>query len=222
MQGTTTLIVRAAVVAIVAVALSSPTQTEAASPTPPAASAGVTPVSLVSPDAATDPADAAGRVFNASPAERELVAWARGRFDRAGLAFPTVDVVFHPRREDCGGLAGYAASAGDRPTEIHLCTEREPGNLVSRRVLLHELAHAWAAATLDSQTREAFVALRRLPSWDAPDTPWERRGTEQAAEILTWALLEEEIPVVAIPDAAPGRLATGYQMLTGHPAPPRP
>lgn len=203
---------RAAALAVIALTFSIsleraalPLDVAAASPAPPAA---------VSDHASP------GRVFGASADEQRLVDWAFGRFAAAGLAAPRVDIVFHADRADCDGLAAYAASGPSGSGEIHLCTERQPWTLVSRRVLLHEMAHAWAATALEAATRFAFLTNRALPSWDDPNTPWELRGTEQAAEIIAWGLLDEEIRVVAIPDTDPQRLLAGYVLLTGA-RPPR-
>jgi hypothetical protein len=152
--------------------------------------------------------------------ETELVAWAAGRFERAGLTLPEVPVHFHGHRDACDGLAGFAAGNGGR-TEIHLCTERDTWSMVTKRTLLHELAHVWAATALDEARRQRFVAMRGAGSWNDPETPWELQGTEQAAEILTWALLDEEAPVVRISAAGPEALAAGYEVLTGAPVPSR-
>lgn len=160
------------------------------------------------------------RAVAATADEGALVAWAAGRFERAGLTLPEVPVHFHELRDACDGLAGYAAGDGVH-TEIHLCTERNTWSMVTKRTLLHELAHVWAAAELGEAGRERFVAMRGAESWNDPGTPWERQGTEQAAEILTWALLDEEAPVVRIADAGPEALAAGYEVLTGSPVPSR-
>jgi hypothetical protein len=104
---------------------------------------------------------------------------------------------------------------------VALCTEREPFSLVTQRVLLHEMAHAWPIGGLSDADRERFVTARDLPSWDDQGTPWELRGTEQAAEIIAWALLDRDVPVVHIPNAEPDALEAGYRLLTGSAPPAR-
>lgn len=206
--------------AVLAFSTSVPGQAISAPPTaaPLGADAGM---ALPPPGTATQDNASPDRVVAASPDEKRLVAWAAGRFAAAGLPFPRIDIVFHAEPEGCSGLAGYAVMDDQGPIAVHMCTRRQPWSLVSRRVLLHELGHAWASENLGDAAQDVFLAERGLPTWGDPTTPWELRGTEQAAEILAWALLDEAVPVVAISDAAPDRLAAAYRLLTGSLPPPR-
>jgi hypothetical protein len=184
----------------------------------PPASTATTTVRATSPQ---PPAAGAVRAIGATAAEEALLAWAKSRFHAAGLTLPAIDVYYAPDSQSCDGLAGYAAAGGETPLQVHLCSGADPQSLVAHRVLLHELAHAWAAATLTERTRKEFLTLRHLPSWEDAGTPWELRGTEQAAEVMAWALLDREVPVVTIRDADPATLAAAYRVLTGESPPAR-
>ena len=153
-------------------------------------------------------------VIGATPAETDLAEWAAGRFATAGLDLPDLVVEFHADTAGCAGNAGlftHSAPGG----VVHLCTGRPPESLVSRRVALHELAHAWADHSLDAATRSRFTALRGLSGWDDATLGWEMKAAEHAAEVVTWALLEEEVLPVRLPGHDPESLRTAYQALTG-------
>jgi len=86
----------------------------------------------------------------------------------------------------------------------------------SRKVVLHELAHAWSEGHLTAGDREEFLNIRDLRSWNSGEVPWGLRGNEQAAEIITWGLGEGEIaPMLPSPVDAE-TLASLYEGLTGH------
>ena len=57
--------------------------------------------------------------------------------------------------------------------------------------------------------------IRGIAAWNDRSFDWKQRGTEQAAEIVTWGLGEGEIapllPEVPIPRRSPSL----YQLLTG-------
>ncbi len=171
---------------------------------------------------AVESAPTAGPVVVArTAAEVALVDHALARFDRAGLALPSelrIEFVDDPAR--CAGYGGVYL-----PAEIivRLCRP-------SQRTLLHELAHAWVETTLDATQRQAFLELRGLDTWvDGP--AWDGRGAEHAAEIVMWALLDDD-PSVAwiaqadgvatrttrlfkIPNSSFGELVVAYKQLTG-------
>jgi hypothetical protein len=157
-----------------------------------------------------------------SEPQRELVEWATGRFEHAGLDLPQVEYVFHDDLMPCGGRVGlYHASQ----RLLEMCR-------LDRPTVLHELAHAWANAHLDDATRRAFMATRGLDVWHGGDVPWEQRATEHAAEIIAWALLDRNRLVRWVEPAADGSdvvtwrllslpggdvdaLVAGYRLLTG-------
>jgi hypothetical protein len=93
--------------------------------------------------------------------------------------------------------------------------------MLSRRTLLHEIAHGWVGSTVSAGLRARFLRLRQLESWNDPGVDWQERGTEHAAEIIGWALCGQgtgtQLP--SIPRHAPTQLADGYELLTGSPLP---
>lgn len=125
----------------------------------------------------------------------EAAAWAYGRYALAGLELPDgIEIRFHQDPAPCDGRFGlhHRTEAGSL---IEICLSP----IVDvRRVLLHELAHAWAAATLDDAKRDAFVDLRGVEARSS-GAQWNLKGTEHAAEIVAWAVDEQSRP--------PGRLA---------------
>lgn len=151
--------------------------------------------------------------------DRHVVEWALDRYEAAGLELPTMIVEFAADRTGCGGNTAVAIHGGSDPT-ILVCTDPGSSELVIRRTLLHEMAHIWANAALDENTRKAFLDLRGLESWaDAP--AWDERGSEHAAEIMTWALMDVELLMATLSDNGPAELGAGYALLTGGPAPER-
>lgn len=123
-------------------------------------------------------------VGTASADERAMVAWAADRFVAAGLQLPDVTVSFPVicRSEDDRPLAGRYL-VGRR--EIELCCP-------SRRLALHELAHAWDdASDLD---RAALLEELELDHWYAqPGRPSTDSGGEQLALIVTWGLMDVDL-----------------------------
>jgi len=154
----------------------------------------------------------AGRAIEPT-AEIAVASWARGRFADAGLDLPTIDVEVGEDRDDCGGNTAIAVHTTSTP-RIVLCMSSTASNVVEKRTVLHEMAHIWARAHVDSATRDAFIAMRGVPSWD--DEPrWDLRGSEHAAEIITWALMDGEIQLLTLAEHDPTSLAAGYELLTG-------
>ena len=158
--------------------------------------------------------DTETRIAGGTPAQQEMARWAIGRFEAAGLSLPSLEIRFHPTPNGCDGrLGGYADSTVDL-CGVHV-------NLMSRRTLLHEMAHGWVASTVSAGLKARFLRLRQLESWNDPGVDWQERGTEHAAEIIGWALCDQgtgtQLP--SIPRHDPGQLADGYELLTGRPLP---
>jgi hypothetical protein len=98
---------------------------------------------------------------------------------------------------------------------------------LEKKTMLHELAHAWVGIEFSANDRQRFMELRELSSWNDRDVPWEQRGTEHAAEILTWGLMDEPTLVrwvedgiesfrlLSIPNSDVESLAVGFEVLTG-------
>jgi hypothetical protein len=146
------------------------------------------------------------------PEAAELVAWARGRFATAGLEAPAVPVLVHDTDEPCGGYPAvfYGWDGGG---EINVCLGGDHSPTVVRRVLLHELSHAWEHENLDETDRQAFMDLRELDSW--ADAPWYLRGSEHLAEVMAWGLMEDVLPVYTVLPNAPDDLHEAFVALTG-------
>lgn len=167
-------------------------------------------------------------VYNANADQQALVEWAIGRFADAGLPPPPVARATFPPTEACAtGVRGMAFFGGGRGG-IDVCAE--PGDFTGdadlslplRTTILHELSHLWTAEFVDAATQQEFLDVRGLEQWSG-DIPWEAKGTEQAAEVLTWALLDEpvmwrlrDVPLFPrIPHATCMGLAEAYETLTG-------
>jgi len=80
--------------------------------------------------------------------------------------------------------------------------------------MLHEIGHIWLDANTTQSLRDRFLEFRGLRSWDASSDPWELRGYEQGAEIMSWAL-GEWILTAQIPNNDPEQLAPAFELLTG-------
>jgi hypothetical protein len=151
-----------------------------------------------------------GLVISGGTAEqRELARWSIERFGAAGLVLPPIEIRFHVGGNGCGGHIGYS-----RAGVVDVCSTLV--NAMSRRIVLHELAHAWAAANVTGIARERFLWLRGLASWNDMSVPWRQRGFEHAAEIVAWAI-GERILTPTLPNVEPEQLAEAYRALTGDP-----
>ena len=145
-------------------------------------------------------------VVGASPAQFELARWAVSRFRAAGLELPPVEIRFHADRSGCGDHLGYY-----RAGVVDVCGTIV--NLLARRNLLHELAHAWAEANVTAERRDRFLELRGLVSWNGRDVGWHERGFEHAAEILGW-YLGDRILTPTLPDVEPKQIEAAVEALT--------
>jgi hypothetical protein len=150
-------------------------------------------------------------VSDATREQLELVRWAVGRFEIAGLSVRSVRIEFHDDPSGCGQHLGSAK--GDR---VDVCTVLV--NAMTRRALLHEMSHVWLNQHATAPIRSRFLDLRGLPSWNSSTDPWDQRGCEQAAEIMAW-FLGERILTPQIPNDDAEGLAEAYQLLTGRSLP---
>jgi hypothetical protein len=147
-------------------------------------------------------------------ADVALAWWAFERFDQAGLDLPPLSLSFHDDRAACGGNFGYYHS-GD-PARIDICGFNRDRFLVTpKKTLLHELAHAWGYQTLDSEIRNRFLDLRGLHTWQDDSVSWQEHGTEHAAEVIAWGLMDEELFLTSISGTEPHQLAEAFVLLTG-------
>jgi len=149
------------------------------------------------------------RIHGADAAQERTVDWALQRFGAAGLAdLPALDIYLHASHDGCRGDLGYYHRG-----RIDLCTKAssEP---YARKFALHEMAHAWVEAHVDTKTRERFLGLRQVGNWNDLAEPWKERGTEQAAEVIAWGLGEGEVfPLLPDPPET-ADLVAAYVLLT--------
>jgi hypothetical protein len=153
-------------------------------------------------------------VRGADDADTELIDWALGRFDLAGLELPDTIVTVHDDPAGCSGNSGLFRHG--EPAEVHLCIPAERPARVRKLIALHELGHAWAETHTDETTRRAFLEERGIDAWQDHSQPPHFWGAEHAAEAISWALMDEPVRIIRIYDASPARLTTAYQILTGH------
>jgi len=147
-----------------------------------------------------------------------LTEWALARFEQAGLQLPHLVIAFHDKKNPCNGHVGYYRSG--TPARIDICGFNWNRFLTApKKTILHELAHGWAAATLTEETRAEFLRFRGLDTWGDDQTPWEEQGSEHAAEVIAWALMDKELLMVTIRHADPKTLAHAYELLTSTPPP---
>jgi hypothetical protein len=139
------------------------------------------------------------------------VEWALERFRDAGLPLPPMAITVHDSDAPCDGNSGLYLP--NDPVEIHLCTLGSADSRTGRVTTLHELAHAWAEAELSAGERAAFLELRGLDAWYDRELPPHERGNEHAAEVVSWGLMDEMIPIIRIYDAEPADLAIAFDLL---------
>ena len=81
---------------------------------------------------------------------------------------------------------------------------------------LHELGHVWTIQNVDEATRAAFLAARGLDVWQQDGVDRDHQGTEHAAEIISWGLIDIETWAARLPDSECVDLADAFRVLTGH------
>jgi hypothetical protein len=149
-------------------------------------------------------------IHGADAVQERAIDWSIRRYREAGLdGMPDLEVYLHRSHEECnGGLGVYHAG------RIDLCTE-ESSEPYQRKFALHEMAHGWIEANVDGAVLSHFMDIRGIAAWNDRSYDWKQRGSEQAAEIVTWGLGEGEISPL-LPEAvdAPS-LVRLYELLTG-------
>jgi hypothetical protein len=149
-------------------------------------------------------------IEGATATEEQAVDWAFHRYGEAGLRnMPPLDVRLYRDHGPCNGGLGLSYEG-----RIELCT-KDSSEPYQRRFALHEMAHSWIATNVGGDVLAAFMQRQGVEGWNDRSFPWKERGTEQAAEVITWGLGEGEIsPLLpTVPDAE--TLASLYEMLTG-------
>jgi hypothetical protein len=149
-------------------------------------------------------------IEGATASEEQAVDWAFHRYGEAGLRnMPPLDVHLYRDHGPCKGGLGLSYEG-----RIELCT-KDSSEPYQRKFALHEMAHSWIATNVGGDVLAAFMQRQGVERWNDRSRPWKERGTEQAAEVITWGLGEGEIsPLMpTVPDAE--TLASLYEMLTG-------
>ena len=85
-------------------------------------------------------------------------------------------------------------------------------------VVLHELAHAWTHVRVNGTQEDAYVQAGEFGAWTSPETPWNERGMEHAADTIAWALQEQPIRML-VEDGPIAERNEFFRMLTGRDAP---
>jgi hypothetical protein len=150
-------------------------------------------------------------IDSTSPAWTRRIEWALERFHDAGLALPGMEISVHDNDGPCDGNSGLYLPKD--PVEVHLCTPGPVDSRTARVTTLHELAHAWAEFQLSTDDRAAFLELRGLDVWYDHRVPPHERGNEHAAEVVSWGLMDEMIPIIRIYDAEPAYLSIAFDLL---------
>jgi hypothetical protein len=159
-------------------------------------------------------ADAGIAISGGTPAQRAMGQWAEDRFADAGIGVPSLEVRFHRELSGCDDRLGLYQDGVAHICGIHV-------NDMSRRMLLHEVAHGWVESHVSASLEERFLRLRQLETWNDHDAEWEARGTEHAAEIIGWAVGGQPggTGMPSIPMNDPRQLAEAYELLTGQQLP---
>lgn len=150
------------------------------------------------------------------PADEALVDWATDRYREAGLSLPTIRLSFHADSSPCEGARGGHRLEED-VSRVYICVTELGATraLKVKRTLLHEFAHAWDHHSLTDDIRAAFMELHGLDGWTF-DVPYEERGSEHAAEAITWGLLDRPIMFGEFGEPTPWETQhLGYLTLTG-------
>jgi hypothetical protein len=154
-------------------------------------------------------------ITGGNPAQQAMAHWAEARYAAAGLVLPPLQIHFHVDLSGCHERLGYFADGVASICGTH-------ANPMARRTLLHEMAHGWINRNLSGAERVRFLELRGLRTWNDQGVTWDERGFEQAAEIMAWALDEQETGLPMFPNNSLEQMADGYESLTGNLLPPPP
>jgi hypothetical protein len=147
----------------------------------------------------------------------DVVMWAVDLFDEAGLLLPPMRFVHHgDDRALCDGSRGSHRQV-DRQSTIDICTS-DPDKMTAQLLVLHETAHAWAAHDLSDERKANFQSLRGWTYWtNYQAADWHENGTEQAAEMILWGLIDRPVGIIRINEHSCEDLDAGYRVLTGQP-----
>jgi hypothetical protein len=146
--------------------------------------------------------------------QEAAIDWAVGLFDEAGLALPGIAFVRDSTVDPCHGQRGWFEPQHEGPV-VHVCIH--DGGTIGDHLILHEIAHAWNSHNLDGDRRAEFLQWRGLVQWSGQDRDeWIEYGSEQAAEVMVWGLMDRPIGALQItpPYDDCAHLLAGYVLLT--------
>jgi hypothetical protein len=148
-------------------------------------------------------------VHNDSAEQRAMAEWALGRYQAAGLEFPPLVIEFAGRDlARCDGAPGRTY-LDETTAVVKMCWN-------ARFILLHELAHVWASHNLPAAKHEPFMAMRAdAISWASSEVAWAQRGSEHAANVIAWGVLEDPFPISRTYPNDPDALRDAFVFLTG-------
>jgi len=154
-----------------------------------------------------------------SPDEQAIVDWAYGLYGDNGMDLPTVIISFHRTKDNCRGHKGLHTVDGEGTSIIEICDWSEKDSLRDawrRKTVMHELGHAWARQNLTAEQQAEFSSSRGLEGWRPEGSEWQDRGTEHAAEIVAWGLMDTTVRVDSrIDNSSCNELAESFTELTG-------
>jgi hypothetical protein len=155
------------------------------------------------------PASGTDTIIHGSPEQLAMAEKALGRYQAAGLELPPLVIEFAGRNlGPCDGAPGRTYL--DAPTAaVEVCWD-------DLFILLHELAHVWASHNLPSAKHEPFMAMRAdAISWASSEVAWAQRGSEHAANVIAWGVLEDPFPISRTYPNDPDALRAAFVFLTG-------
>jgi hypothetical protein len=129
-----------------------------------------------------------------SDEQTEVVEWALGRYEVAGLQLPPqIEVAFDPSKAMCDGATGKCEARRAVPM-FRVCSPSEPetaARILDRKiVLLHELGHIWHWARGDgAEFPDYSPIVGGEPA--SPSVAWDQRMEERVAMIISWGLLDQ-------------------------------
>lgn len=153
-------------------------------------------------------------IIGGTRAQRGMARWALARFADEGLSLPSLQIRFLASESICGERLGFYVDG-----VVGVCGTH--ATRMTRRTLLHEMAHGWANSNLSADEQVRFLGFRRLGTWNDDGVAWEERGFEQVAEIMSWALCDQGAGYLRpfIPANSVSQLTGAYELLTGKPLP---
>ncbi|MEN8114615.1 MAG: hypothetical protein ABFS21_09530 [Actinomycetota bacterium] len=160
-------------------------------------------------------------VYNADSRQTALVSWALTRFVASGLESPPVTAVRFPPTEACLRSFSGVTIHGNEGSMIDVCVAPEDLAIAvgfpldARRTILHELGHVWNAHVATETERQVFLDSRGLEEWSA--SVWQESGSEQAAEIIMWGVMDMNV-LPRVPNATCPERHAAFEILTGIPA----